>query len=471
MTMSLPFVVTTSVEKPDLEVRKLIRSHVMLGKNLGKIMRRRPGKQKQHVDAGQRLGNIPPKVGSDLSTIRLADAVEPYKIDVILRFSSIAKQALYPLHSCILFEKKEETWIEPLAFDPAYLNAMIFTTLDYFETLRHCDQSTVSQRTLPHFLRTIQLLRRRLLQESDKALTTPTIATILALAAHAHFVGDFKSAEYHLGGLRKIVNLKGGVTTFNDNAKLLVEILRCDVGMSLNSGSRPFFFDNSSSREPFLPFPDLKLLLKSMLSSSTAEVNHNPEILLYDVDQDLAAAWIVMAEFCQVINRTAESQHRIATETFLLTMASVIYRLLDMTKFKANSTEEAIRLGLLAFSSSVFLQWKQLGLSYNYLATTYRERLAESRCQNVPPKLLLWLLVVGAVSVFGCEDEKWLRPRLRANIDSIGGLKSWTDVQDVLKSFMWIGLVLDEPGIEVFDSAMTGDSIHSATLTLEPCEI
>lgn len=245
--VSLPFVVTTSVEKPDLEVRKLIRSHVMLGKNLGKIMRRRPGKQKQHVDAGQRLGNIPPKVGSDLSTIRLADAVEPYKIDVILRcksqlnplflslclhntwshaVSSIAKQALYPLHSCILFEKKEETWIEPLAFDPAYLNAMIFTTLDYFETLRHCDQSTVSQRTLPHFLRTIQLLRRRLLQESDKALTTPTIATILALAAHAHFVGDFKSAEYHLGGLRKIVNLKGGVTTFNDNAKLLVEILR-----------------------------------------------------------------------------------------------------------------------------------------------------------------------------------------------------------------------------------------------------
>ena len=140
--------------------------------------------------------------------------------------SSIAKQALYPLSSCILFEKKEETWREPLAFDSAYLNAMIFTTLGYFETLRHCNRSTASQRTLPHFLRTIQLLRRRLLLEGDKALTTPTISTILALAAHAHFVGDSESAGYHLGGLHKIVSLRGGVAAFIDNAKLLVEILR-----------------------------------------------------------------------------------------------------------------------------------------------------------------------------------------------------------------------------------------------------
>lgn len=237
------------------------------GKNMGNLRRLKKldaGNLAHKSDTSHRLESIttesqttiPPKVGSDLSTIRLADAVEPYKIDVVLRcksrfshlspltrllsvfsspclhstwshsVSSIAKQALYPLSSCISFDKKEETWIEPLAFDAAYLNAVIFTTLGYFETLRHCDQSTVSQRTLPHFLRTIQLLRRRLLLESDRALTIPTISTILALAAYAHFVGDSKSAGYHLGGLHKIVNLRGGVAAFNLNAKLLVEILR-----------------------------------------------------------------------------------------------------------------------------------------------------------------------------------------------------------------------------------------------------
>ena len=218
---------------------------------------------------------------------------------------------------------------------------------------------------------------------------------------------------------------------------------RCDLRMSLNSGSRPFFF--SSPSEPFLPLPDLKLLLNSMSNSSQAEIRNNPELLPHDINQDLVATWVVMTKFGHMINCTAKSQHRIATETFLYTMTSVMYRLLDMTKFKVNSIEEAIRLSLLAFSSNVFLQWKQLGLSYNYLATTYRNCLAESRCSNVPPRLLLWLLMVGAVSIFRCDDEKWLRPRLRANIDSIGGLKSWTDMHNILKFFMWIGLVLDEP--------------------------
>ena len=79
--------------------------------------------------------------------------------------------------------------------------------------------------------------------------------------------------------------------------------------------------------------------------------------------------------------------------------------------------------------------------------------------------------MVGAVSVFRCDDEKWLRPQLRANIDSIGGLKSWTDTHDILKSVMWIGLVLDEPGKEVFDSTMTDNLTNSASLVFRRCEV
>lgn len=102
--MNLPFVVQTSVEKPGLEVRKFIRSHVMLGKNKGKILGNKRHHKKPYAgnsagrcdDNGQRLElitttfqtAIAPKVGSDLSTIRLADAVEPYKIDVVLRCKS-----------------------------------------------------------------------------------------------------------------------------------------------------------------------------------------------------------------------------------------------------------------------------------------------------------------------------------------------------------------------------------------------
>ncbi|KAF6233984.1 hypothetical protein HO173_007814 [Letharia columbiana] len=469
----MPFVVSTSVEKPDPEVRKLIRSHVMLGKNQGKTRcsRRREAsnvadKSSPNEDLGAPSASfitashsvIPPKIGSDLSTIRFADAVEPSKVEFVLRFSSIAKQTLFPLDSCILFEKREEAWMEPLTFDPAFLNAMIFTTLDYFDSMRHRNRYTMSQQTLPHYLRTLRLLRERLLHENDQALTTPTVSAILALAAHAHFVGDSESAKHHLGGLRKIVSLRGGVATFSDNAKLLVEILRCDIGISFHSGSRPLFFNKSSSQEPFLPYPDQTLLFKSMLKTTVRQTQYDSEIFLRDIDDELASAWRVMAGFCLMINLAAESKNRIATETFLDTMASVIYRLLDMTHFEAGSTEEAIRLGLLAFSSSIFLQWKQLGMSYDHLATTYRECLAELRVSSIPSRLLLWLLMVGAVSVFGCADDKWLKPWLRVNID-LGEVESWSDMQDILKPLMWIGLVLDEPGKDVFDSSFVYDLV------------
>lgn len=133
-------------------------------------------------------------------------------------------------------------------------------------------------------------------------------------------------------------------------------------------------------------------------------------------------------------------------------MASVIYRLLDMTYFEGGSIEEAVRLGLLAFSSSVFLQWKQLGLSYEHLATRYRDCLSTLEYSDVPSPLLLWLLMVGAVSVFGPADDEWLKPWLRATIN-MSELQTWNDMQDIMQSLMWIELVLDKPGKEVFESA------------------
>ena len=137
----------------------------------------------------------------------------------------------------MVFEKREEAWIEPLAFDPAYLNAMIFTTLDYFDSMQHRSRDDVTQRTLPHYLRTVRLLRERIMHEDNQSLTTPTVAAILALAAHAHFVGDTESAKHHLEGLRKIVGMRGGVATFTGNAKLLVEILRYEFPNSLSQSN------------------------------------------------------------------------------------------------------------------------------------------------------------------------------------------------------------------------------------------
>lgn len=109
------FVVSTGIEKPDPELRKLIRSHVMLGKNRGKILPTR-GKRKPEgpeptssssdpsppntsdpdEDAETRYSTsstashslpvaVPRVLGSGMSTICFADALEPGTVEVVLQ--------------------------------------------------------------------------------------------------------------------------------------------------------------------------------------------------------------------------------------------------------------------------------------------------------------------------------------------------------------------------------------------------
>jgi hypothetical protein len=133
---------------------------------------------------------------------------------------------------------------------------------------------------------------------------------------------------------------------------------RCDLGIAFHSGSRPTFFNNPSFRDS-LTYPDLTLLLKLTEPVATFS-QYSPARAFYDINEELTRAWIVISDFCSVINFAVESEQRISTETLLDTMSSVMYRLLDMS-FEANSSDEAIRLGLLAFSSGIFLKMETPG--------------------------------------------------------------------------------------------------------------
>ncbi len=129
----------------------------------------------------------------------------------------------------MFFDRRAENWIAPLAVDPAYLHAMIFTQF-YFDALLTGKSFSISRRAMPHFLKTLKLLRERMADDDDQAkLSDSTAAAIMGLVGHAQLTGDFKTARHHMEGLYKVVILRGGVTTFKTNAKLLVEILRYDL--------------------------------------------------------------------------------------------------------------------------------------------------------------------------------------------------------------------------------------------------
>jgi hypothetical protein len=179
---------------------------------------------------------------------------------------------------------------------------------------------------------------------------------------------------------------------------------------------------------------------------------HDSATFVEDIDHELAQAWTIISDFCSVINFAVDSELRISTETFLDTMTSVVYRLLYMN-FETGSKDAAIRLGLVAFLCSVFLQWKHLGMSYPHFTSMFRSCLVGIGSERVTSELMVWLLMVGSVLVFDASNDGWLKPLLRVNI-SLCGIDDWNKMQELAKRFMWIGLVYDKPGKMVFESTI-----------------
>ncbi|KAF8847825.1 hypothetical protein BDZ45DRAFT_754483 [Acephala macrosclerotiorum] len=137
---------------------------------------------------------------------------------------------------------------------------------------------------------------------------------------------------------------------------------------------------------------------------------------------------------------------------FSETMTSVMYRLLQMD-FETGSTDEMIRLGLLTFSYNVFLQWKNVTMPYLLqFSATYRNCVSVSEpSSELHSQLMLLILIIGRISKLDCSNDSWTKEHLRKYLE-ICQVKSWDEMRVILETFMWIGILHDKQGKDIFDS-------------------
>ncbi|KAK9791481.1 putative Transcription factor domain-containing protein [Seiridium cardinale] len=244
-TAEMQFIFTNGMGKTEPAKRKLIRKHVMLGKNRGKT-RKGMSLGAAHArsfeepngdpdgDPGllvnMRYSLIPSKIGSDFSFTQFAAAVEPPVVHDLIRFSFIAKRVMYPLERCIVFHKKtkiDTSWFELLTIDAAYMHAAVFASQAYILLTSAAGTPAAYKRVMVHYSAALRLLRERLsAPEGDSKISDPTVLVVLYFALHAHFVGDYDTAKQHMDGLRKIVDIRGGLFAFSYNTKLIMELLK-----------------------------------------------------------------------------------------------------------------------------------------------------------------------------------------------------------------------------------------------------
>ncbi|KAJ9412500.1 hypothetical protein QL093DRAFT_2570573 [Fusarium oxysporum] len=83
-----------------------------------------------------------------------------------------------------------------------------------------------------------------------------------------------------------------------------------------------------------------------------------------------------------------------------------------------------------------FCVLQDIKLPYHCFLTIYKNCvLGLELVDGISSQLMIWLLMTGALSLFSTSDEVWIRD----------------EMQDILKSFMWITLLDEQPGKLIYD--------------------
>jgi len=133
---------------------------------------------------------------------------------------------IFPLMMAIGFEADNKEWLNVLGQDVAALHITVFAIESFIDRiLRHkgCDTNPTA---MLHLQKGLNLLQDRLLGEDNEVkISDTTMGAVLKLAGASHFFGDFQGSKLHMEGLRKMVNLRGGLGVFKGK-HLLIEMLR-----------------------------------------------------------------------------------------------------------------------------------------------------------------------------------------------------------------------------------------------------
>ncbi|OIW23333.1 hypothetical protein CONLIGDRAFT_625094 [Coniochaeta ligniaria NRRL 30616] len=465
---SMPFIVSRSADKADAATRKLIRSHVMRGKKQNRL---RPSKrqlqllqkEQEQCNPAKRVGAvpvgaeelqlelicryaapIPRRVGSDFSFVEFADDIEPEMVVNVIKFSTFATRIIFPLLSLTRCPAaSEHDRFFPIIRDAPLLHITTYTVECFIDRVlrnRAREDDNVTARL--HFQRGVALLRERLLREGvgdgDK-LSDETVTTVVKLASAAHFNGSGVEARRHMQGLRRMVELRGGICGFRGSG-IWFEMLRCDLGIAMLNGCDPVFFGDGAP-----PYPE-KLVLDEISPQDAAGT--------LQVDGELATAWRVVRRFCLLVDLATQTQRSLRQDLIGDTMAAVMYRLLRM-RFDSGSVDEAVRHGLLAFVHHVFLQWQDIRLPYRSFPEAYKACIV---CLlekgDASPRLILWLLYIGAMSTWDVSAEPWLMDGLSEYAGRCR-VRKWKDAHAILKEVAWLPVMDDVAARQLYQSLKT----------------
>jgi hypothetical protein len=238
----------------DRQSRQTIRSHVMKGKNVGKVRlhKRRPS-HSAGINKGAQVTSITPlsrrdeqreemekrrkkfeeqvkicpkllaRMGNELSGLSSACEMSSQSRKYVHDFLLFAGEAAYPSEFCKNMPDPNLTlWFQYMLVDEAYFHCFVALSeacIDFVNSKEDC-----SPEYRQHIVKGLRLINEKL--SSESAVADTSLAAVIALCLLSSVREQPHQTKIHFEGLCRMIEVRGGMSELKGNHALMEKVQR-----------------------------------------------------------------------------------------------------------------------------------------------------------------------------------------------------------------------------------------------------
>ncbi|KAF5979004.1 hypothetical protein FBULB1_5905 [Fusarium bulbicola] len=295
---------------------------------------------------------------------------------------------------------------------------------------------------------TLDQLKARL--NSKEALSDQTISVILALVNQEQAAEHYAAAETHMVGLKKRVDLRGGLENIED-AVVAVKICRTDILFAMQQGGHPLFHrDHTCHIKRNLAYKGFTLQQDSAADSN-------------QLDPALQEAFSDAMGLCRLLNKHQDEKPLDLLE-FQEVLVSICYRLLQFRAIAESRLKQGIQsryhIGLSLFMMSIYFNNTQDRIARRGLIKNFVKEAIESKLNDDEDGFRFWLLILGGITVPARDGREWFVEELREQASSLG-IMSWEQYTQIIPP------ILQDPFSSIIMASTTHTDFGANTEAIE----
>ncbi|KAI0427824.1 hypothetical protein F5Y09DRAFT_315168 [Xylaria sp. FL1042] len=455
--------------------RKLIRSHVMKGKNIGK----KRLKKTQHSESttnksvilhGAGVGNeststttlerlqcddasilaVTRQIANDLSLLPSTREISPQTMFHIRQMSSYILDISCPREFCQSTGVTEWIWFQLTFYNKAYFHCTVAIASACAAFLT--GDSYHSPVALCHMSEAYRLVNKTL--SSSEPLSDTTVAVVAAINIYDRLYGDPQKAMVHLNGLAGLITLRGGISELAERNIVIAEkAFRSDIELALSCGTTPKFSSRHVPRRLILT--DSRGCLEPR---QNGEAEALKSILYHSVSAGLRDVVLEILRFSHLLNQASRAR-KLDSVAYQGTLLYVGYRLLEIKHPRYDSDADTdfdtlVQLALTGFQNTFCFGMGRKIMAFPLVMERFRSVAQTIRRDNRSQQMVIfWALLVGRVSALTRDDDVWLILKLKALANELE-LQSWPEVSNALRQFPWVNAMHEAQGEEFWNKKL-----------------